>query len=88
MNPASAAAAAERSASSVGSTIVEPSAAAVIGSVTVHRPFADGDARRCRIAAHPVNDKRVDFDIALETVDGQPVATLEGVEFYVAGTGS
>lgn len=59
-----------------------------VGRVTVHRPFADGAARRCRIAAHPVNDKRVDFDIALETTEGQPVATLEGVEFYVAGTGS
>jgi hypothetical protein len=41
-----------------------------------------------RLAAHPVSDKRVDFDIVFETADGGLVAELEGVEFYVAGTGA
>ncbi|WP_158230558.1 SDR family NAD(P)-dependent oxidoreductase, partial [Mycobacterium sp. shizuoka-1] len=56
-----------------------------IGRVVLHRAFGDGSIGRCRLAAHPVNDKRVDFDIAYETADGAPVATLEGVEFYAAG---
>jgi NADP-dependent 3-hydroxy acid dehydrogenase YdfG/acyl carrier protein len=56
-----------------------------IGRVVLHRAFGDGSIGRCRLAAHPVNDKRVDFDIAFETSDGAPVATLEGVEFYAAG---
>ncbi|WP_349268830.1 SDR family NAD(P)-dependent oxidoreductase [Mycolicibacterium parafortuitum] len=59
-----------------------------IARVVLHQSFADAGNLRCRLAAHPVNDKRVDFDITLETADGAPVATLEGVEFYVAGTGS
>ncbi|MDG4666800.1 type I polyketide synthase [Mycobacterium sp. 236(2023)] len=58
-----------------------------IGRVALHRPFGDSGAVRCRVAAHPVNDKRVDFDIALETPDGSLVAELSGVEFYVAGSG-
>jgi len=58
-----------------------------IGRVTLHHPCGDTGPMRCRVAAHPVNDKRVDFDIALETVDGAPVAELSGVEFYVAGSG-
>ncbi|BBY59783.1 type I polyketide synthase [Mycolicibacterium sarraceniae] len=56
-----------------------------IGRVVLHRTFADASIARCRLAAHPVNDKRVDFDIAYETSDGALVATLEGVEFYAAG---
>ena len=40
---------------------------------------------RCRFAARPINDKRVDYDIAFETTDGARVATLEDVEFYAAG---
>ncbi|WP_345229302.1 SDR family NAD(P)-dependent oxidoreductase, partial [Mycolicibacterium helvum] len=56
-----------------------------IGRVLLHRAFGDGRIGRCRLAAHPVNDKRVDFDIAYETSDGALFATLEGVEFYAAG---
>jgi hypothetical protein len=59
-----------------------------IGRVVLHRSFGDAGTLRCRLAAHPVNDRRVDFDIALETMTGAPVATLEGVEFYDAGAGS
>jgi NAD(P)-dependent dehydrogenase (short-subunit alcohol dehydrogenase family) len=56
-----------------------------IARVVLHRQPGDGAIRRCRLAAHPVNDKRVDFDIAFETADGALVAVLEGVEFYAAG---
>jgi NAD(P)-dependent dehydrogenase (short-subunit alcohol dehydrogenase family)/acyl carrier protein len=56
-----------------------------IGRVVLHRTFGDGSIARCRLAAHAVNDKRVDFDIAYETSDGALIATLEGVEFYAAG---
>ncbi|WP_167099229.1 type I polyketide synthase [Mycobacterium sp. DL592] len=59
-----------------------------IGRAVFHQPFGEGGSLRCRIAAKPVNDKRVDFDIALETADGTLVAELEAVEFYVAGTGA
>ena len=59
-----------------------------IGRAVFHQPFGDGGSLRCRVAANPVNDKRVDFDIALETADGNLVAELQGVEFYVAGTGA
>ncbi|MGY4711373.1 SDR family NAD(P)-dependent oxidoreductase [Mycolicibacterium sp. CBM1] len=59
-----------------------------IGRAVLHRPLGDGGSLRCRIAATPVNDKRVDFDIALQTADGGLVAELQGVEFYVAGTGA
>lgn len=58
-----------------------------IGRVVLHRPFG-GDALHCRLAAHPVSDKRVDYDIAFETADGTLVAELAGVEFYVAGSGA
>ena len=58
-----------------------------IGRVVLHRPFGD-DVLRCRLAAHPVSDKRVDYDIAFETTDGTLVAELSGVEFYVAGSGA
>ncbi len=57
-----------------------------IERVVLHRPFGEGAIRRCRLVARPVNDKRVDVDIAFETADGAPVATLAGVEFYAAGT--
>ncbi|EHB49760.1 polyketide-type polyunsaturated fatty acid synthase PfaA [Mycolicibacterium rhodesiae JS60] len=57
-----------------------------IARVVQHRAFGDGSIGRCRLAAHPVNDKRVDFDIAYETTDGALIATLEGVEFYAAGS--
>ena len=57
-----------------------------IGRMVQHRPFGADDTLRCRLAAHPVSDKRIDFDIALETTDGALVAALEGVEFYAAGT--
>jgi hypothetical protein len=59
-----------------------------IGRVVLHRSFDEGGAVRCRLAAHPVNDKRVDFDIVFEGADGAEIAALEGVEFYLAGTGS
>ena len=58
-----------------------------IGRVVLHQPFGD-DVLRCRLAAHPVSDKRVDYDIAFETTDGTLVAELSGVEFYVAGSGA
>jgi NADP-dependent 3-hydroxy acid dehydrogenase YdfG len=58
-----------------------------IGRVVLHRPFG-GDALHCRLAAHPVSDKRVDYDIAFESADGTLVAELAGVEFYVAGSGA
>jgi acyl carrier protein/NADP-dependent 3-hydroxy acid dehydrogenase YdfG len=59
-----------------------------VGRAVQHRPFADEASLRCRLAAHPVSDKRIDFDIALETMDGTLVAALDGVEFYVAGNES
>ena len=58
-----------------------------IGRMVLHRPFGDGGLH-CRLAAHPVSDKRVDYDIAFETADGTLVAELAGVEFYVAGSGA
>ncbi len=59
-----------------------------IGRVDLHRPANGGGVLRCRIAARPISDKRVDFDMAFETMAGERVAELAGVEFYVAGTGS
>jgi NAD(P)-dependent dehydrogenase (short-subunit alcohol dehydrogenase family) len=59
-----------------------------IGRVDLHRPASDGGVLRCRIAARPISDKRVDFDMVFETIAGERVAELAGVEFYVAGTGS
>jgi len=56
-----------------------------IGRVVLHRPFTDGGILRCRFAAHPVSDRRFDFDIVFEATDGSRVATLEGVEFYAVG---
>ena len=58
-----------------------------IGRMVLHRPFGAGGLH-CRLAAHPVSDKRVDYDIAFETADGTLVAELAGVEFYVAGSGA
>ena len=58
-----------------------------IGRMVLHRPFGDGGLH-CRLAAHPVSDKRVDYDIAFETADGTLIAELAGVEFYVAGSGA
>ncbi|GAB04314.1 putative polyketide synthase, partial [Gordonia amarae NBRC 15530] len=56
-----------------------------IGRAVFTAPFpASGDVR-CRLAAFPLGDKRVDYDIVFETTDGAPIAALEGVEFYVAG---
>jgi hypothetical protein len=59
-----------------------------VGRVVLHRTDGDDEPLQCRLAAHPINAKRVDFDIALETSDGAPVATLEGVQCYDAGSGS
>ncbi|MGB3484679.1 MAG: SDR family NAD(P)-dependent oxidoreductase [Mycobacterium sp.] len=56
-----------------------------IGRAVFHRPFTDGGVLRSRLAAHPVSDKRVDFDIVFESQAGVLVAELEGVEFYAAG---
>ncbi|MDA2895425.1 SDR family NAD(P)-dependent oxidoreductase, partial [Mycolicibacterium sp. BiH015] len=71
-------------ASALGHPLVLP---VRIGRVVLHHLSGTAETLRCRIAAHPVNDKRVDFDIALETADGVAVAELAGVEFYVAGSG-
>ena len=59
-----------------------------VGRATFHGLPDDGHGMRCRLAAHPVSDKQINFDIVLETADGAPVAELAGVEFYVAGTGA
>ncbi|MFY1599784.1 SDR family NAD(P)-dependent oxidoreductase, partial [Micromonospora sp. WMMD737] len=59
-----------------------------VGRAVFHRAPGDGGTMCCRIAAHPVSDKQVDFDIVIETADGTPVAELAGVEFYVAGAGA
>jgi NAD(P)-dependent dehydrogenase (short-subunit alcohol dehydrogenase family) len=59
-----------------------------IGRAVFHQPFGAGGSLRCRIAATPVNDKRVDVDVVFETADGDLVAELGGVEFYVAGAGA
>ena len=56
-----------------------------IGRIGLNRPFLERASLRCRFAAHPVSDKRIDFDVAYETTDGGMVAELEGVEFYAAG---
>ncbi|MCV7180359.1 SDR family NAD(P)-dependent oxidoreductase [Mycolicibacterium murale] len=59
-----------------------------IGRAVLHRPIDAASALQCRLAAYPVSDKQVDFDIVLESGDGQLVAELAAVEFYVAGSGS
>ncbi|AQA05195.1 hypothetical protein BVC93_25460 [Mycobacterium sp. MS1601] len=58
-----------------------------IRRAVLHRPAGAGSLR-CRLAAHRVSDKQVDFDIVLDTTDGELVAELAGVEFYVAGAGA
>ena len=56
-----------------------------VGRAVFTAPFpAEGEVQ-CRLAAFPLGDKRVDYDIVFETTDGAPIASLEGVEFYVAG---
>jgi acyl transferase domain-containing protein len=59
-----------------------------IGRAVLHRPIDAASALQCRLAAYPVSDKQVDFDIVLESGDGQLVAELAAVEFYVAGSGA
>ena len=59
-----------------------------IGRAVLRRPIGAAAALQCRLAAYPVSDKQVDFDIVLESTDGQLVAELAGVEFYVAGSGA
>jgi acyl transferase domain-containing protein/acyl carrier protein/NADP-dependent 3-hydroxy acid dehydrogenase YdfG len=46
---------------------------------------AAGEPLRCRMAARPVSDKRVDFDLVFETLGGAVVAVLTGAEFYAVG---
>ncbi|MCX2933990.1 SDR family NAD(P)-dependent oxidoreductase [Mycobacterium sp. CVI_P3] len=56
-----------------------------IGRVVLNHPFPENTNLRCRLAAHPISDRSVEFDVVFETMDGAPVAALEGVEFYAAG---
>lgn len=53
-----------------------------IGRLVIYEPFPDNSSLRCRFAAHPVSDKRVEFDLVFETTQGRLVAALAGVEFY------
>lgn len=53
-----------------------------IASFVQHASYTPGAALRCRLKASPVNDKRADFDLRFETLDGAVVAELRGVEFY------
>jgi acyl transferase domain-containing protein/NADP-dependent 3-hydroxy acid dehydrogenase YdfG len=69
-------------ASALGRSLMLPQR---IGRVVLNRPFPENAVVRCRFAARPINDKRVDYDVAFETMDGARVAALEGVEFYAAG---
>ena len=69
-------------ASALGRSLMLPQR---IGRVVLNRPFPENAVVRCRFAARPINDKRVDYDVAFETTDGARVAALEGVEFYAAG---
>jgi len=69
-------------ASALGRSLMLPQR---IGRVVLNRPFPENAVVRCRFAARPINDKRVDNDVAFETMDGARVAALEGVEFYAAG---
>ena len=69
-------------ASALGRSLMLPQR---IGRVVLNRPFPENGVVRCRFAARPINDKRVDYDVAFETMDGARVAALEGVEFYAAG---
>ena len=56
-----------------------------IGRVALNRRFPENDVLHCRFAARPIDEKRVDFDLTFETTDGNLIAELSGVEFYVAG---
>ncbi|QHN35188.1 SDR family NAD(P)-dependent oxidoreductase [Gordonia pseudamarae] len=56
-----------------------------IGRAVFTADFPASGQVQCRFAATPNGDKRVDFDIVLESTDGTQLAALEGVEFYVAG---
>ena len=69
-------------ASALGRSLMLPQR---IGRVVLNRPFPENAVVRCRFAARPINDKRVDYDVTFETMDGARVAALEGVEFYAAG---
>ena len=69
-------------ASALGRSLMLPQR---IGRVVLNRPFPENAVVRCRFAARPINDKRVDYNVAFETMDGARVAALEGVEFYAAG---
>jgi len=69
-------------ASALGRSLMLPQR---IGRVVLNRPFPENAVVRCRFAARLINDKRVDYDVAFETMDGARVAALEGVEFYAAG---
>jgi len=53
-----------------------------IGSYVQFQAQTSEARLRCRLAARPVSDKRVDFDLVFETADGARVAELGGVEFY------
>ena len=53
-----------------------------------YAPYAPGAALRCRLKASPVNDKRADFDVRFETLDGAVVADMTGCEFYAVGAAS
>jgi len=56
-----------------------------ITSFTQVGTAAAGAPLRCRLAARPVSDKRVDFDLVFETLGGDVVAVLAGAEFYAVG---
>ena len=56
-----------------------------IGRAVFTADFPASGQVQCRFAATPNGDKRVDFDIVLESTDGTQLAALEGMEFYVAG---
>jgi acyl carrier protein/NADP-dependent 3-hydroxy acid dehydrogenase YdfG len=47
-----------------------------------------GAPLRCRFAARPISDKRIDFDFVLETMTGDLVAEISGAEFYALGAGA
>lgn len=56
-----------------------------IGHFIQHSAMTADTALRCRFEAHPVSDKRVDFDFTLETLEGVLAAELLGAEFYALG---
>lgn len=59
-----------------------------IASFAQVRDLPPGAPLRARLQARPVSDKRVDFDVILEMLSGEPVAELAGVEFYALGAGA